>query len=191
MRNRMQRRRRTATVAVEFALVAPVIILLFFGTVELVRYNLLRHTANNAAYEAARHVIVPGASRDEAEQRARGVLAMLGIQGAGVTILPAVITEETPAVEVEISIPMNENCWGLTQVFSGQTIQAKSLLRTERVPMVQAGSLPEPPPPAASPEPTPSPPPDEPPPADSGPSQPEPSDPTPPPPPPPAPSVGL
>ncbi|HBJ33998.1 MAG TPA: pilus assembly protein TadE [Planctomycetaceae bacterium] len=146
---------RPATIAVEFALVAPVIILLFFATVDFVRYNLLRHTASNAAYEAARHVIVPGASRAEAEEKARHVLALLAIQGAQITILPSVITEETSTVQVDIAIPVDNNSWGLAHYFSNQTLLVTSLLRTERAPMVQASSLPEPPPPvAAEPEPT-------------------------------------
>jgi Flp pilus assembly protein TadG len=81
-------RQRAATIAVEFALVAPIIILMFFATIDFVRYNLLRHTASNAAYEAARHIIVPGANRDEAEGKARNILALLAVQGADVIITP-------------------------------------------------------------------------------------------------------
>lgn len=148
--------KRPATIAVEFALVAPIIILLFFATIDFVRYNLLRHTASNAAYEAARHVIVPGASRGEAEERARSILALLAIQGADITITPSEITEDTQAVQVDIAIPLDNNGWGIASYFAEQTLQVTSLLRTERAPMVQAASLPEPPPPP-TPDPTPEP----------------------------------
>ncbi len=50
--------RRAGAVTVEFAVVAPLIFLLFLGGLELTAMNFVRQTASNASYEAARRAIV-------------------------------------------------------------------------------------------------------------------------------------
>ena len=63
-------RQRHGAATVEFAVVLPLLVLLVFGSVELTRGLMLRHSADNAAYEAARTAIVPGATAEEAITRA-------------------------------------------------------------------------------------------------------------------------
>lgn len=53
-------RHRGGTAIVEFAVVAPLIFLLFLGGLELTALNFARQTAGNASYEAARKMIIPG-----------------------------------------------------------------------------------------------------------------------------------
>ena len=52
LNNRHSRRRGALTV--EFAIVAPLIFLLFLGGLELTALNFARQTLGNASYEAAR-----------------------------------------------------------------------------------------------------------------------------------------
>ncbi len=47
-------------------MVLPIIMLLFYGMIELSRVLLLQHSVDTAAYEGARCAIVPGAKSDEA-----------------------------------------------------------------------------------------------------------------------------
>ena len=56
---RRQRLRRGAT-AVEFAIVLPILLTFVWAAFEFTRWAMIRHVADNAAYEAARCVIVPG-----------------------------------------------------------------------------------------------------------------------------------
>ena len=94
--------------------------------------NVLRHTADNAAYEAARAVMVPGATAAEAAAKAKGLLNIVGARGANIVITPSNITPSTPEVTVAIDVPMNHN--GLiVPRFTGKTsLHAESTLRTER-----------------------------------------------------------
>ena len=57
--------RRGATV-VEFSLVLPILFTILFGMIEFTRLSNIRHAADNAAYQAARAVVVPGASSADA-----------------------------------------------------------------------------------------------------------------------------
>ena len=51
--------------------------------------NVLRHTADNAAYEAARYAMVPGATAAEAKAKANALLKIIGTRNAVVTVSPA------------------------------------------------------------------------------------------------------
>jgi len=102
--------RRGAT-AVEFAMVLPVLLLFVWSAIEFSRLAMVRHMADNASYEAARWVIVPGATEQEAIDRAEAVLATLGISNSTVTITPAPILENTPSVTVKVDVPFDGNHW--------------------------------------------------------------------------------
>ena len=64
--SKLAARRRTGAAAVEFAIVAPIFFMLVLVSLEFGRLNIIRHTADQAAYEAARHAMVPGATAAEA-----------------------------------------------------------------------------------------------------------------------------
>ncbi len=127
-RNRkVQGANRQGAVTVEFALVAPIILMLFFGSVELTRLNFLRHTAANAAYEAARASIVPGATASDGHAEASQLLQAVGAN-SGVSIS---VNTTTDAVEATVSIPVEQNSWGLGRFTSGITLVESCTLRRE------------------------------------------------------------
>jgi hypothetical protein len=159
------------------AIVLPVALLLVLASFEFVRFFLMMHTAENAAYEAARTCIVPGASSSEAVNRAEQLLGFIGINDPSVVVSPSTILESDPFVEVTVSIPLSQNGWMGAGLFGDTTLSKKCKMRTERAPMVQSNALPEPPPPPPSDPPPSDPPPSDPPPSDPPPSDPPPSDP--------------
>lgn len=69
----------------------------------------MRHTLDNAVYEAARKSIVPGATAKEIESQAKGILSTLGISNARVSVDPQNITDETEFVTVKVDLPLNES----------------------------------------------------------------------------------
>ena len=79
---------RRGAAAVEFAVTAPILFMLLFGALELGRMNMIRQTANNAAYEAARTCIVPGATNAEGVAAAKAVLASIGVTCPDPVITP-------------------------------------------------------------------------------------------------------
>jgi Flp pilus assembly protein TadG len=123
--------RRGAT-AVEFALTAPVFFLFLLAAFEFGWLNVIRHTADNAAYEAARTVMVPGATAAEARSKANNLLNIVGARSARITVTPATLTPETDEVTVAIDIPMNKNGLIVPRFTSATTIHSSSTLRTER-----------------------------------------------------------
>ncbi len=129
-------RRRGVTV-VEFALTFPLLMLLVIGLIEFARISTLHHAADNAAYEAARHVIVPGASVAEAVAEANDLLARAGVRGASISVNPAVISEDTADVTVQVSVPLSENSWLPPGLTANRMVVRDTTLRTERISLVQ------------------------------------------------------
>ena len=118
---------RRGALTVEFAIVAPLIFLLFVGGLELTAINFARQTAGNASYEAARKMIIPGGTAAQAEAEGKRVLTALGIgNGATVTIADS-LTEVTVTVEV----PAANVSWGLTRFCYGMTLRQACTLTKE------------------------------------------------------------
>ena len=127
----MQRPRRGAT-AVEFAITAPVFFLFLLASFEFGWLNVIRHTADNAAYEAARAAMVPGATAADATAKATSILNIVGVRGATVSITPATVTPSTSEVTVAVDVPMNRNGLIAPRFTSKTTLHSESTLRTER-----------------------------------------------------------
>ena len=127
----MRVERRGAT-AVEFAITAPVFFLFLLAAFEFGWLNVIRHTADNAAYEAARTAMVPGATAAEARTKANRLLRIVGTRGARVTVTPDPLTAETEEITVAIAIPMRRNGLIVPRFTAKTTINASSTLRTER-----------------------------------------------------------
>jgi hypothetical protein len=124
--------RRRGAAAVEFAIVAPVFFMLLLASFEFSRLNVIRHTADNAAYEAARHAMVPGATASEAVAKANTILRTVGTRGARVTISPTALGPDVDTINVRIEVPLDQNGWVVPRFTSGSTLTAESTLRTER-----------------------------------------------------------
>lgn len=97
-------KQRRGVTAVEFALTVPVLFLFLFATYELGRANMMKHTAEAAAYEAARLAIVPGSTDAEAIAAAESILATVGIRDAVVSISP-----DENTVRANISFVFQDN----------------------------------------------------------------------------------
>ncbi|MEQ1827725.1 MAG: TadE/TadG family type IV pilus assembly protein [Pirellula sp.] len=118
---------RSGTTSVEFALVAPIIFIMFIGAVELTRLNFLRHSAANACFEGARKAIVPGVSDADAKTAALDLLKTLGTaNGADVSV-----TSNDSKVTVQVTIPVNKNSWGIGRFGSGMNVTSGCTLTRE------------------------------------------------------------
>ena len=129
---RVPKHRRGAT-AVDFAIVSPIFFLLLITSFEVARLNVIRHTADNAAYEAARIAMVPGATAAEAVNEANRIMNIAGARGSNVTVNPATIGLNTQQITVTVDIPLGQNGW-ITPRFTGaSTIRSQATLKAERV----------------------------------------------------------
>lgn len=129
---RRGRSTRRGAAAVEFAIVAPVFFILVIAAFEFGRINVIRHTADNAAYEAARRSMVPGATAAEATAEAQRILRIVGTRGAKVSVNPATLGPDVDKITVTVDVPMNQNGWITPRFTRTTTIRATSTLRTER-----------------------------------------------------------
>ena len=130
--NSRRRDARTGAVAVEFAITAPIFLLFLLAAFEFGWLNVMRHTADNAAYEAARTAIVPGATSGEALAKATSILNVVGARGAKINVTPNNITNSTTEVTVAIDVPMNSNGLITPRFTSKTTLHSESTLKTER-----------------------------------------------------------
>jgi Flp pilus assembly protein TadG len=131
-RRRYTQRKRRGVAVVEFALTAPIFFLFVLAAFEFGWMNVLRHTADNAAYEAARAAMVPGATAAEATTKANSILGVVRARNAKVTVTPAVITASTNEVTVDVDLPMGSNSLVLPRFTSKTILHSESTLRTER-----------------------------------------------------------
>lgn len=122
-----QARTRLGAVTVEFAVVAPLIFLLFMGGLELTALNFVRQTASNASYEAARKLIIPGGTTAQAQSEAMRLMNALGV-GAGVTVS---VTNTPLQASVTISVPASRHSWGLVRFCTGLTLRQTCTLTKE------------------------------------------------------------
>lgn len=143
MNNRPFRlRRQRGAVLVEFAVVLPVAFLLFMAFLEISHALLLQHSVDTAAYEGARHAMVPGAKASEAVIAASKLCKSARLKDYQVIVDPEVITEETPFITVRVEIPVSSNALGGSFFFKSKRLSSQVTLMCERPPMVQLTGIP-------------------------------------------------
>lgn len=118
---------RRGAVTVEFAIVVPVILLLFLGGLELTSLNFARQTMGNASYEAARKMIIPGGTVAQAQAEGMRQLNLVGI-GTGASIT---VTSSALSVTTTVSVPAGNVSWGLLRFSSGYTLKQSCTLTKE------------------------------------------------------------
>lgn len=123
---------RRGTVLVEFALCLPVALLITFGMIDMARANMLRNTAENAAYEGARAGITPGATASRAEAAASAVMNAIAARGTTITVSPSFITDATTEVTVTVTVPIALNLWA-SKVFFGSRQMVRSCTLTREL----------------------------------------------------------
>ena len=117
---------------VEFSLVLPIFLMILFAGVEFSRICLVRNAAHDAAYQAARRVMVPGATVADANTEATRLLSVFGVNQFTLTVSPTPITLAADRVTVSINIPASQCGW-ITPLFTSRlTIRAGSTLFAER-----------------------------------------------------------
>ncbi len=123
--------RRSGVTATELVTVAPLAFFFFFAAFEFGRVAMVRHTTDNAVYEAARRAIIPGGAADEARQEARRMFAAVGIDHFNIQVLPANIEADTAEVTVAVRVPLNGNSFVPPQFLGGRFIERELTLRRE------------------------------------------------------------
>jgi Flp pilus assembly protein TadG len=130
--SRLQAKRFGAS-AVEFAMIAPLMMMFTFGLVELGRLMLVKQTATHATREGARIAIRPTATSDDVIERVHEELELLAIEGTVETV-PADIEDAEPGtpVTVRVRVDVASVAWAASYFdFSFTEIVAESSMRRE------------------------------------------------------------
>lgn len=118
---------RRGAVTVEFAMVLPVILIMFLGSIEMASLQYARHTMGYAAYEAARKGSIPGCTVEMSHSAGMQQLAIAGLDdGAEV-----VVNQNALTVTVEVRVPSSKFAWGPIAYLLNETVIERCTLVRE------------------------------------------------------------
>jgi Flp pilus assembly protein TadG len=122
---------RRGAFTVEFALVASIFFTVLLSSFEFSRLYFARHSLDQAAYEAVRVGIIPGATPQTVSDRANQVLSAMGISPKTITVTPTAFNEKTEKVTVKITCDVSANSWIPSRFFLNPEISATTTLDHE------------------------------------------------------------
>jgi Flp pilus assembly protein TadG len=131
---RLYRRNRRAAAAVEFAVVAPVFLLLVFGMIEYGRMVMVYQVLTNASREGARVAVLDGATTASVTAQVNSYLTSGSVSGATVTVAPNPPTNAQygDPVTVTVSVPFSQVSWLPSPMYLGTTtLTSATVMRRE------------------------------------------------------------
>jgi Flp pilus assembly protein TadG len=133
---RLCRKDRQGAAVVEFAVVAPVLVLLVFGMVEFGRMVMVQQVLTNAAREGARVGVLDDSTVADVQTTVNNYLAGGGVKGATVTVSPNPLSSAGygAPVTVTVSVPFSQVSWLPSPMFlKTTTMSASTAMRRESV----------------------------------------------------------
>jgi Flp pilus assembly protein TadG len=125
------RLRRQGAVAVEFAMVLPLLLLALFAFFEISRASMIQHATEAAAYEGARAGIIPGATQQEVENQVAVVLSSVGVSDFTVNVEQNVPVGDDLKIRVTVNVPFTATTTGSFLFGSGTSFTGQTLLGQE------------------------------------------------------------
>jgi Flp pilus assembly protein TadG len=136
--SRRNRASRRGTTTVEFAFVAPIIFILFFGVIELGRGLMVVHLLTNAARVGCRAGVIEGVSTNTISTAVKNSLTGVGMSGENVSVqvndgaTDASASKAGDEITVTASIPFSSVTWlPFGSFLSGKTLSGQYTLRRE------------------------------------------------------------
>lgn len=133
---RSYRKQRRGAAAVEFAVVAPVFLLLVFGMIEYGRMVMVQQIITNASREGARVAVLDGSSNQTVLDVVNQYLNSGSISGAIITVDPTNPNDAEfgDPVTVSVDIPFSQVSWLPSPMYlGGRTLSATTVMRRESV----------------------------------------------------------
>jgi Flp pilus assembly protein TadG len=130
-------RRRPATTAVEFAVVALPLFTIIFGIVEVARGIMVQHQLTDAARVGCRVAVIEGRSDTDVDAAVNNTLTGMGISGATTTVkVNDVVTNSSNAnaydeITVSVSVPASQVSWMPFLKYFAGNITGQYTLRRE------------------------------------------------------------
>ncbi len=133
-RRRRLSRVRIGAALVEFAMVAPLMILFTLGMIEIGRMTMVKQILVNISREGSRLATLPNSTNQMVQSNVQTLLSGSGIQGATVSVSPSSIATAPSGsmVSVSITVPAQNVSWLSTPLFmAGKNVQAATSMRKE------------------------------------------------------------
>jgi Flp pilus assembly protein TadG len=134
LRNAKHKGFRAGAALIEFAIVAPLMILFSLGLIEMGRMTMVKQLLTNVSREGARLATLPTASSTEVQSQIQTQLNGSKIYGATVEISPSQLSEANAGtlVTVTVSVTSEQVSWLQTPLFmGGKNISATTVMRRE------------------------------------------------------------
>ena len=130
------RKKRRGAAAVEFALIAPLFMLMVLGMIEVGRAIMVQQILTNASREGARRAVLDGATNTEVTTFVNTYLNNASLPTATVTF-PQGNPQDAgfgAPVEVQVSMPFGQVSWVPGPMYlGGQNLTASTVMRRETV----------------------------------------------------------
>lgn len=126
-------RRRAGAALVEFAIVAPLMILFTMGLIDIGRMTMVKQLLVTASREGARQASLPAATSDSVQADVLQMLSNSGVTGV-VTISPSSVSSTAPGSTITVTIAADANSvsWmGSSMFMSGKNLTASTSMRRE------------------------------------------------------------
>ncbi len=133
---RSYRKKRRGAAAVEFAVVAPIFLLLVFGMIEYGRMVMVQQVLVNASREGARKAVLDGSTQQDVVDVVQQYTNSASIQGVTISVTPADPQDAAfgDPVTVTVSVGFNQVSWLPSPMYlGGKTLSATSVMRRESV----------------------------------------------------------
>jgi hypothetical protein len=111
---------RRGGLTVEFALTISLAFFFFFAAMEFCRVAQLRHAVDHATYEACRAGIIPGATVQRVEAKAREVMGTTFARNLDVRVQPNPIRPDSDKISVTVGVPLDQNLFVPARFFAGK-----------------------------------------------------------------------
>jgi len=119
---------------IEFALVAPLMILFTLGIIEMGRMTMVKQVLTNISREGARMASLPEATSANVQSQVQQLLVGSNINGATITLNPNSISTASSGslVTVSITVEAEDISWLSTPLFmAGKSVSASTAMRRE------------------------------------------------------------
>lgn len=131
--DRRRSRRRTGAALVEFALVAPLMILFTMGLIDIGRMTMVKQLLVTASREGARQASLPAATASNVQADVLQMLNNSGVTGS-VVISPSNLATAASGTTVTVTVSADANSvsWmGSSMFMSGKNVTASTSMRRE------------------------------------------------------------
>ena len=124
---------RSGAAAVEFAIVAPVFLIMVLGIIELGRALMVQQVMINTSRVGARHAVTLSATSQSSIDAAEDYAESVGISSASITITPdPAVADPGDEITVVANVDFSSVSWLPTPwIMGGKVLTATSIMRKE------------------------------------------------------------